>query len=70
MEMRNPTVSRYRQTRWFGRTPNPAVLIVFLPGRTSGPADYEKQGFVQAVRDRRIAADMVSADAHMGYYYR
>jgi pimeloyl-ACP methyl ester carboxylesterase len=47
----------------------PPVLIVFLPGRTSGPADFEKQGFVRAVRERRIAADMVSANAHMGYYY-
>jgi len=50
--------------------PAPKHLIVFLPGRASGPSDYEEFGFVKAVRDRHLDVDMVAADAHLGYYYR
>lgn len=44
------------------------VLIVLLPGAYDTPDDFVKQGFVRALRERHIAADLVIADAHMGYY--
>lgn len=44
------------------------VLIVFLPGVLDGAKDFRKYGFVQAVRDRGIEADMVAVGAHIRYY--
>lgn len=44
------------------------VLIVFLPGVCDSAKDFRKYGFVQAVRDRGIEADMVAVEAHVRYY--
>lgn len=44
------------------------ALIVLLPGAYDVPEDFVSQGFVKAVRDRKIAADIVMADTHLGYY--
>jgi pimeloyl-ACP methyl ester carboxylesterase len=44
------------------------TLLVFLPGAYSGIDEFVREGFVQEVRQRRIAADIVMADAHMAYY--
>ena len=44
------------------------TLIVMLPGSFSRPEEFAREGFVQAVRERRIAADVLLADAHLGYY--
>lgn len=44
------------------------TLLVLLPGLYDTPADLVRQGFTQAVRERRLAADIVMADAHFGYY--
>ena len=46
----------------------PATLLVFLPGSYSLPEDYLSHGFVDAVRRRHVAADIVLVDAHLGYY--
>ena len=46
----------------------PTTLLVFLPGSYSVPEDYVRHGFVGLVRDRRVAADIVLVDAHLGYY--
>lgn len=46
----------------------PDTLLVMLPGSYSLPQDFVQEGFVQAVRERRIAADLVLVDAHVGYY--
>jgi pimeloyl-ACP methyl ester carboxylesterase len=43
-------------------------LIVLLPGLYDRPADFLDQGFVQAVRERRLDADIILLDAHVGYY--
>ena len=43
-------------------------LIVMLPGLYDLPADFVDQGFVQAVRERRLDADITLLDAHVGYY--
>jgi len=44
------------------------TLLVFLPGAYSRIDEFVREGFVQEVRQRRIAADIVMADAHMAYY--
>ena len=46
----------------------PATLIVFLPGAYDTPQDFINQGFVSAVREQKIYADIQLVDAHMGYY--
>jgi pimeloyl-ACP methyl ester carboxylesterase len=44
------------------------TLIVLLPGRFNAPDEFVEQGFVEAVRERGLAADLRIVDAHLGYY--
>lgn len=44
------------------------TLLVFLPGAYSTIDEFVREGFVQEVRQRRIAADIAMVDAHMAYY--
>ncbi|MDO5624793.1 MAG: alpha/beta hydrolase [Pseudomonadota bacterium] len=44
------------------------TLLVLLPGAYDGPADFERQGFVAAVRQRALNVDVQLVDAHAGYY--
>ena len=44
------------------------TLLVMLPGSFARPEEFMREGFVQAVRERRLAVDMVLVDAHLGYY--
>lgn len=44
------------------------TLLVFLPGASSAIDEFVREGFVQEVRERRIAVDIVMADAHIAYY--
>ncbi len=44
------------------------ILLVFLPGAQEVPEDLVREGFVQQVRKRGIAADVVLADMHPRYY--
>ena len=44
------------------------TLIVMLPGVYSYPEEFVREGFVKAVQDSRLAADVVRVDAHLGYY--
>ncbi len=46
----------------------PSTLIVMLPGAASVPDEFVREGFVRALRERRIAADVTIVDAHPGYY--
>jgi hypothetical protein len=46
----------------------PTTLMVMLPGVYDKPQDFVDQGFVKAVRERGIYADIQLADAHLGYY--
>jgi pimeloyl-ACP methyl ester carboxylesterase len=46
----------------------PKSLLVILPGMRDSPGELVRHGFVRAVRDRNIAADIVIADAHFGYF--
>jgi pimeloyl-ACP methyl ester carboxylesterase len=43
-------------------------LIVMLPGLYDTPQDFVKHGFVQALRERHINADVVIPDLHFAYY--
>ena len=47
-------------------TPKP--LVVMLPGRVRDVDEFGEHGFVQAMHRRGIDADVVLADAHLGYY--
>jgi hypothetical protein len=44
------------------------TLLVMLPGAYSRPEDFIREGFVAAVRERGVAADVLMVDAHLGYY--
>jgi pimeloyl-ACP methyl ester carboxylesterase len=44
------------------------TLLVMLPGAYSRPEEFVREGIVDAVRRAGIAADIVVADAHLGYY--
>ncbi len=44
------------------------TLIVFLPGAYSRPEEFIREGIVQLLRERHVAADAWIADAHLGYY--
>ena len=46
----------------------PDTLLVFLPGSYSSADDFIDKGFVATVRERRVAADVLLVDAHLGYY--
>ncbi|MFQ5935227.1 MAG: alpha/beta hydrolase [Acidiferrobacterales bacterium] len=43
-------------------------LIVLLPGIRDQLDKYERQGFVDALRNRGLAIDLIAVDAHFGYY--
>jgi pimeloyl-ACP methyl ester carboxylesterase len=51
-----------------GRTTLPELLIVFLHGNGDRNTVFNDQGFVAAVRARGMSCDMISVDAHVGYY--
>jgi len=46
----------------------PKTLLLLLPGSYSLPEEFVREGVVQAVRERRLAVDIVLVDAHVGYY--
>ncbi len=46
----------------------PQTLLVMLPGASSLPEEFVREGFVRALRERRLAVDVVLVDAHPGYY--
>ena len=46
------------------------TLLVLLPGSYSLPEEFEREGFLDAVRAHRLAADLLLVDAHVGYYHQ
>jgi pimeloyl-ACP methyl ester carboxylesterase len=44
------------------------IMLVMLPGAKAGAQDLVQQGFVRALRERRLPVDVVAVDAHLGYY--
>lgn len=53
---------------WLRRGTGSGRLVVFLPGRGDRAADFAQHGFAAELERRGIAADVVAADAHSGYY--
>lgn len=51
-----------------GDVKGPRLLFVFLHGNGDRNSVFDKEGFVTAVRARGLPVDMVSVDAHIGYY--
>ncbi|RYZ12151.1 MAG: alpha/beta hydrolase [Comamonadaceae bacterium] len=51
-------------------TPAADTLVVMLPGAYSESSEFVTEGFVPALRERRIAADVLRVEAHLGYYNR
>ena len=49
--------------------PRAAELLVMLPGAYSLPDEFVTEGFVDATRRQGVVADIVIADAHLGYFY-
>jgi pimeloyl-ACP methyl ester carboxylesterase len=43
-------------------------LIVFLPGIWDRPEVFAREGLVATARAHGVTADMIGADAHIGYY--
>jgi len=52
-----------------GKTPSDS-LIVMLAGAGGEPADFVSNGFIKAIQDSRIRADVIVVDAHLGYYFK
>lgn len=44
------------------------TLAILLPGAYDTPGDFLREGFVAAVRERRLPVDLQLVDAHLGYY--
>ena len=53
-----PAIENQRQPR----------LLIFLRGRGGSHADYDRYGFVDDIRQRKLPYDMKAPNAHMGYY--
>lgn len=43
-------------------------LVVFLPGAYDEPQDFIRFGFIEELRQRRLAADAIVIDSHLGYF--
>jgi pimeloyl-ACP methyl ester carboxylesterase len=43
-------------------------LFIFLPGNGDAPDAFAENGFVKAVRARKLPIDMIAVNAHLGYY--
>jgi pimeloyl-ACP methyl ester carboxylesterase len=48
--------------------PPPSTLLVLLPGIHDPIDEFETHGFIDAVRQTEQPCDLVSVDAHYGYY--
>lgn len=43
-------------------------LLIFLPGIGDLPEDFQRNGFIDAIRRSKISMDIMVADLHFGYY--
>lgn len=67
-QWRTPTVPLRTLAQPAPCAARPDSLLVMLPGSHSLPEEFIREGFVRAVRERRLAADVLLVDAHVGYY--
>ncbi|MFT3713321.1 MAG: hypothetical protein QM817_37170 [Archangium sp.] len=45
-------------------------LVIFLPGAGDHAEHFTREGFVGALRERKLSVDIISTDATLGYYLR
>lgn len=45
-------------------------VVIFLPGRKDRARVFLDKGIFDIVRDKKLPADLIGADAHAGYYIR
>lgn len=64
-----PTPLPTQTTRMSDAAPR-ETLVVFLPGRGGSMNDFRDEGLLKIMTDAGVRADVVSVDAHLGYYYR
>jgi hypothetical protein len=57
-------------TIWYGAGAEraPRLLLVFLHGNGDRNSVFDEKGFIENVRARGHSLDMISVDAHIGYY--
>ena len=48
----------------------PDTLIVLLHGKGGKTSDFEKAGFIKAVRDKGILVDIIAVNSHLGYFFK
>lgn len=60
-----PLRTLYYQT---DNPPRNKTMVIFLRGRGGSHEDFVDEGFVDAVRERRLPVDMAAPNAHFGYY--
>jgi pimeloyl-ACP methyl ester carboxylesterase len=63
-----PTVAPLRTIEQLAACGPVDTLVVMLPGSYSLPEEFQREGFVRALRERQVAADVLLVDAHVGYY--
>jgi len=51
-----------------GDRSNPRLLFVYLPGRGDPVSAFRDEGLLEALREQGLNADVIAADAHLGYY--
>lgn len=51
-------------------TDQPRALLVLLPGRGDEGKDFEENGFIEALARSNFEVDVVTVDAHFGYYQK
>lgn len=65
-----PVPMRSVQWKHPAAKPRARCLVVFLPGMGDRAEDFARRGFVDEVKKRNLAADVVAANATIGYYAR
>lgn len=53
----------------YSETDRADTLIVLLHGKGGSERDFEKHGFIEEVKSRGLAVDIVAVNSHLGYYF-
>ncbi|MET0262222.1 MAG: alpha/beta hydrolase [Rariglobus sp.] len=68
--LRDTPVPIPTQATQFSPAGRSSTLVVFLPGRSETMDAFDRYGFIDALREAGVAADTLTVDAHLGYYYK
>lgn len=53
---------------WYQQSPQPATLLVILPGKQSEPADFDRHDWISRLQATASNLDIVVVDSHYAYY--